>query len=171
MKLSKRGEYALRALIKLGMAHEAGRPMLRLQEIIEKEKIPTAFLEQIFAQLKEAGIVDGKRGKNGGYFLAKPADTISLGHIVRLIDGPLAPISCVSQTNYKRCSCPDEEHCGLRMLMLNVRNSLSKVLDEYTLAHIVETTLIKIRQDGLPIPFAPPPPLRLKVDSTLDYEI
>ena len=88
MKVSKRGEYALRALIDLGVAHEAGRPMLRLQEIVLKENIPSAFLEQIFAQLRGAGIVDGKRGKNGGYFLAKPADTISMGQIVRLLMVP-----------------------------------------------------------------------------------
>jgi Rrf2 family protein len=154
MKVSKRGEYALRALIDLGIAHEAGRPLLRLQEIVTKESIPSAFLEQIFAQLRAAGIVDGKRGKNGGYFLAKPADTISMGQIVRLIDGPLAPIACVSQTKYERCSCPDEEHCGLRMLMLDVRNSIANILDRYTLAQVVEVTLRKLRRDKLPIPFA-----------------
>ncbi len=155
MKLSKRGEYALRALIDLGIAHEAGREMLRLQEIIDKEKIPSAFLEQIFAQLREAGIVSAKRGKNGGYFLAKPGADISMGHIVRLIDGPLAPIRCVSQTQYERCTCPDEEHCGLRMLMLDVRNSIASILDRYSLAQVVEITLRKLRRDHIPIPFAP----------------
>jgi Rrf2 family protein len=154
MKLSKRGEYALRALIDLGIALEAGRPMLRLQEIVSKENIPSAFLEQIFAQLRGAGIVDGKRGKNGGYFLAKPADTISMGHVVRLIDGPLAPIGCVSQTKYERCTCPDEEHCGLRMLMLDVRNSIANILDRYTLGQVVEITLRRLRRDNLPIPFS-----------------
>ncbi len=156
MKLSKRGEYALRALIDLGIAHEAGRKMVRLNEIIEKQNIPSAFVEQIFAQLREAGIVDAKRGKYGGYFLAQPADTISMGQIVRLIDGPLAPIGCVSQTRYERCTCPDEEHCGLRMLMLDVRNSIADILDRYTLAQIVEVTLRKLRRDNLPIPFANP---------------
>ena len=82
MKLSKRGEYALRALIDLGIAHEAGREVIRLNEIIEKQTIPAAFLEQIFAQLRAAGIVGAKRGKSGGYFLAQPADTISMGQIV-----------------------------------------------------------------------------------------
>lgn len=154
MKLSKRGEYALRALIALGIAHEAGRPMLRLQEIVAQENIPSAFLEQIFAQLRGAGFVDGKRGKNGGYFLAKPADTISMGQVVRLIDGPLAPIGCVSQTKYERCSCPDEEHCGLRMLMLDVRNSIANILDRYTLGQVVEATLGRLRKDNRPIPFS-----------------
>jgi Rrf2 family protein len=154
MKLSKRGEYALRALIDLGIAHSAGREMIRLQEIVAKENIPTAFLEQIFAQLRQAGFVDGKRGKGGGYFLAKPADTISMGQIVRLIDGPLAPIGCVSQTAYERCTCPDEEHCGLRMLMMDVRNSIADILDRYTLAQVIDITLRKLRRDNLPIPFS-----------------
>jgi Rrf2 family protein len=154
MKLSKRGEYALRGLIDLGMAHEAGREMLRVHEIVTKENIPTAFLEQIFAQLRQEGIIDAKRGKNGGYFLARPADTISMGYIVRLIDGPLAPIGCVSQTQYEKCSCPDENHCGLRILMLDVRNAIASILDRYTLAQVVEVTIRALRRDGLPLPFA-----------------
>jgi Rrf2 family protein len=154
MKLSKRGEYALRGLIDLALAHAAGRPMIRLVEIIEKENIPTAFLEQIFMQLREAGFVEAKRGKFGGYSLAKPADTITVGQIVRLIDGPLAPIGCVSQTNYEKCSCPDEDHCGLRMLMLDVRNSIANILDKYTLAQVAEVTIQKLRRDGLPLPFS-----------------
>ena len=156
MKLSKRGEYALRGLIDIGIAHEGGREMLRVQEIVEKEGIPTAFLEQIFAQLRQAGIIEGKRGKNGGYFLAKPADTISMGAVVRLIDGPLAPIRCVSQTQYEKCSCPDESHCGLRMLMLDVRNAIADILDRYSLAQVVEVTIRALRRDGQPIPFANP---------------
>jgi len=153
MKLSKRGEYALRALIDLGIAHEMGRRLVRLNEISEKDRIPGPFLEQIFIQLREAGYVDGKRGKSGGYFLARPSDTISIGAVVRLIDGPLAPIGCVSQSQYERCTCPDEEHCGLRMLMLDVRNAIANVLDRYTLAQVVEVTLRKLKRDGLDIPF------------------
>lgn len=157
MKLSKRGEYALRALIDLGIAHHVGRDLIGLPEIVAKEKIPAPFLEQILAQLRSAGIVDGKRGKNGGYFLAKPADTISIGQIVRLIDGPLAPIRCVSQTKYQPCTCPDEDHCGLRMLMLDVRNAIANILDQYTLSQIVEITMRKLLRDELPLPFQSPP--------------
>ncbi len=167
MKLSKRGEYALRGLIDLALAQEAGRPMIRLVEIIEKENIPTAFLEQIFMQLREAGLVDAKRGKHGGYFLAKPADTITVGQIVRLIDGPLAPIGCVSQTSYEKCSCPDEEHCGLRMLMMDVRNSIAGILDKYTLNQVVEITIRKLRRNGLPIPFSIPN----TGDGNVDFQI
>src|SRR5215210_9323083 len=153
MKLSKRGEYALRALIDLGIASELGRPILQISELAEKEKLPIKFLEQIFTQLKSAGYVKSKRGKLGGYSLGKPMNRIKFGAVIRLIDGPLAPLPCVSQTAYSRCTCPDEAHCGLRMLMLDVRNAISKILDRYSLAQIVEITLRKMRRDKAPMPF------------------
>src|SRR5919106_4226105 len=153
MKLSKRGEYALRALIDLGIASELGWPMLQVSELAAKEKLPIKFLEQIFTQLKSAGYVTSRRGKFGGYSLARPMTQIKFGAVIRLIDGPLAPIRCVSQTSYSRCSCPDEIHCGLRMLMFDVRNAISTVLDRYTLADIVEITLRKYRRDKVTPPF------------------
>ncbi len=153
MKISKRGEYALRALIDLGIAHELGRPLLKINELVAKERLPVKFLEQILTQLRGAGFIETKRGKAGGYSLAKPARAISLGKVIRLIDGPLAPISCVSVTAYERCSCPDEDHCGLRMLMLDVRNAIARILDRYVLADVVGITLRKMRRDGVPIPF------------------
>ena len=153
MKLSKRGEYALRALIDLGIASELGWPMLQISELASKEKLPIKFLEQIFTQLKSAGYVASRRGKFGGYSLARPMSRIKFGAVIRLIDGPLAPIRCVSQTSYARCSCPDEIHCGLRMLMFDVRNAISTVLDRYTLADIVEITLRKYRRDKVTSPF------------------
>ena len=137
MKISKRGEYALRALIDLGIASELGWPMLQISELASKEKLPIKFLEQIFTQLKTAGYVESRRGKFGGYSLARPMNRIKFGEIIRLIEGPLAPIRCVSQTSYARCSCPDEAHCGLRILMFDVRNAISTILDRYTLADIV----------------------------------
>src|SRR5246127_1430590 len=156
MKISKRGEYALRALIDFGIAYELGRPLLKIGELVEKERLPVKFLEQILTQLRLAGYIETKRGKAGGYFLAKPPREISLGQVIRLIDGPLAPISCVSVTAYERCTCPDEAHCGLRMLMLDVRNALSRILDRTTLAEIVEITLRKLRRDNVVPPFLPP---------------
>lgn len=153
MRLTKRGEYALRALIDLGIAQELGRPMLQIAEMADRENIPIKFLEQILVQLKEAGYLDSKRGKQGGYFLAKPMDTITIGDVVRQLEGPLAPISCVSQNFYERCSCPDEAHCGLRMLMMDVRNAIANILDHYTLGQTVEVTLRKIRRDGVVMPF------------------
>ncbi len=153
MKLSKRGEYALRALIDFGIAQELGRPLLKIGELVAKERLPVKFLEQILTQLRGGGYIETKRGKAGGYFLAKPAREISLGQVIRLIDGPLAPISCVSVTAYERCSCPDEDHCGLRMLMLDVRNAIARILDRYVLADVVSITLRKMRRDGVAIPF------------------
>ncbi len=153
MKISKRGEYALRALIDFGIAQELGRPMLKIGELVEKERLPVKFLEQILTQLRGAGYIQTKRGKAGGYFLAKPAREISLGKVIRLIDGPLAPISCVSVTAYEPCTCPDEAHCGLRMLMLDVRNAIARILDRYVLGDVVDITLRKMRRDGVPVPF------------------
>ena len=153
MKISKRGEYALRALIDFGIAHELGRPLMKIGELVEKERLPVKFLEQILTQLRGAGYIETKRGKAGGYFLAKPPREISLGQVIRLIDGPLAPISCVSVTAYEPCTCPDEAHCGLRMLMLDVRNAIARILDRYVLGDVVDITLRKMRRDGVPIPF------------------
>jgi Rrf2 family protein len=156
MNLSKRSEYALRALIDIGTASELGRPRLQVSELAAKEKLPVKFLEQILAQLKAAGYVESKRGRLGGYSLAKRMDRIKFGPVIRLIDGPLAPIRCVSETSYARCTCPDEVHCGLRMLMLDVRNAIAKILDRYTLAEIVEITLRKLRRDKVtPLFFQP----------------
>jgi Rrf2 family protein len=145
----------LRALIDLGIASELGWPLLQTSQLAAKERLPIKFLEQIFTQLKTAGYVKSKRGKLGGYSLAKKMDKIRFGEVIRLIDGPLAPIRCVSQTAYQRCSCPDEVHCGLRMLMLDVRNAIARILDRYTLADIVEITLRKLRRDKIVPPFLP----------------
>ena len=157
MRLTKRGEYALRALIDLGIAQEVGRPMIQIAEIAKKENLPIKFLEQILVLLKGAGYLESKRGKQGGYCLAKPMDSITIGDVVRKIEGPLAPIPCVSQNFYERCSCPDEAHCGLRILMLDVRNAIANILDRYTLAQTVEVTLRRMRRDGVTLPFSKPP--------------
>jgi Rrf2 family protein len=154
MKLSKRGEYALRSLINLGIAAKVGRKLVRVTELAKAEDLPVKFLEQVVQQLREAGYVESTRGKHGGYRLAKPADQIAIGSIVRLIDGPLAPIGCVSQTAYEPCNCPDEAHCGLRMLMLDVRNAIAAILDRYTLADVVDVTTRKMVRDGIPLPFS-----------------
>jgi Rrf2 family protein len=155
MKLSKKGEYALRSLINLGIAAEVGRPLVPASELAENEQLPVKFLEQILQTLKDAGLVKSERGKFGGYRLAKKPREITIGQVVRLIDGPLAPIGCVSHSAYEKCTCPDEAHCGLRMLMLDVRNAIAGILDRYTLADVVEVTLRKLRRDNVPLPFSP----------------
>ena len=153
MRVSKRGEYALRSLINLGIARELSRPVVPIRELAHKENIPIKFLEAILLDLNKAGYLSSKRGKGGGYSLKKPANKIIIGDVVRLIDGPLAPIRCASVTAYKKCSCPDEAHCGLRLLMVDVRNAIANILDRYSLADIDAVTLRKIRRDKAPLPY------------------
>lgn len=148
MRLSKKGEYGLRALINLGIAQEVGNQRVAAGTLARADNLPLRFLEQILIQLRMAGYVDTVRGKGGGYFVAKPTSEIKIGEIVRLLDGPLAPIGCASQSAYERCSCPDETHCGLRMLMIDVRNAIANILDRYTLHDVVEITLRKLRRNG-----------------------
>src|SRR5512138_2729964 len=135
MRLSKRGEYGLRAMIALARPGPDGTPpIVQIREIAEREQIPPKFLEQILLALKNAGLLHSKMGVGGGYHLARPAAEISLGQIVRVLDGPLAPVKCVSQMAYEPCGCPDEATCGLRLVMGDVRNAISNVLDGTSLA-------------------------------------
>ena len=154
MHLSKKSEYALRATIHLGIAAEVGRGTVSGSELAESNRLPLKFVERILQELRETGIVETRRGKFGGYTLAKPAEEISIGQIVRLMDGRLAPICCASENAYQPCTCPDEDHCGLRMIMIDVRNAIANILDRYTVAQVVEVTLRKMRRDGIVPPFA-----------------
>jgi len=154
MHLSKKAEYALRATIHLGIAHELGLATVAGADLAEANRLPLKFIERILQELREAGIVETRRGKFGGYTLAKPPESIGIGDLVRLMDGRLAPICCASETAYQRCTCPDEAHCGLRMLMIDVRNAIANILDRYTIAQVVEVTLRKMRRDGIEPPFA-----------------
>lgn len=134
MKLSLRGEYALRALVVLGLNY--GQNVLRIQAISEQQNIPKRFLEQILNDLKSAGVVDSKRGVAGGYRLSKPPEEISLAVVIRHIEGPLAPVSCVSEKFYARCSCPDEAKCGIRNVMKEVRDAIVRILENVTVAEL-----------------------------------
>ena len=154
MHLSKKAEYALRATIHLGMAAEVGRRSVSGAELAEANRLPLKFVERILQELREAGLVETHRGKFGGYALAKPADQIGIGELVRLMDGRLAPICCASEHAYQPCTCPDEAHCGLRMVMIDVRNAIAAILDRYSVAQVVEVTLRKMRRDGIVPPFA-----------------
>jgi len=154
MHLSKKSEYALRATIHLGIAAEVGRGTVSGADLAEANRLPLKFIERILQELREAGIVETHRGKFGGYSLAKPADQIGIGELIRLMDGRLAPICCASENAYQSCTCPDEDHCGLRMVMIDVRNAIANILDRYTVAQVVEVTLRKMRRDGIVPPFA-----------------
>jgi len=136
MKLSLRGEYALRALIVLGL-HQ-GEDVVRIQTISEQQNIPKRFLEQILNDLKTAGILESKRGLAGGYRLKLAPEQITLARVIRLIEGPLAPVSCVSENFYEKCTCPDESRCGIRSIMQEVRDAIVKILEQVTLAQLCD---------------------------------
>jgi Rrf2 family protein len=110
--------------------------MVQIKDISVQEKIPTKYLEQILLALKNAGLLHSKMGIGGGYYLAKAPEQINLGKIIRVLDGPLAPIRCVSQMAYEPCGCPDEETCGLRMVMGDVRDAIAKILENTTLEDV-----------------------------------
>jgi Rrf2 family protein len=136
MKLSLRGEYALRALLVLGLNYD--RPVVRIQTISEQQNIPKRFLEQILNDLKSAGIVQSRRGVSGGYRLAKKPEQITLAAVVRHIEGALAPVSCVSEQFYEKCSCPDESRCAIRSVMKEVREAVVKIAEQVTVAELCE---------------------------------
>jgi Rrf2 family protein len=137
VKLSKKSEYGLRALIEL--TRNYGRPIKR-QEIGERQNVPVVFLEHILLRLKHAGLVASTRGARGGYALIKPPSKVTLGHVIRILDGPLAPIGCVSKTAYKKClDCPyaTKAHCPLQHVMGGVRNAIAGILDNYSLEDFI----------------------------------
>jgi Rrf2 family protein len=136
VKISQRGHYALRALVVLGMNYS--EKVVRIQTISSAQNIPKRFLEQILNELKAAGILESKRGIAGGYRLGRPPEQITLAEVIRLIEGPLAPVGCVSEKFYERCSCPSEEKCGIRSIMKDVREAIVKVLEGVTVAQLCE---------------------------------
>lgn len=141
MRLSKKSEYALRALLQLTEAY--GQRLVRRSDIAERQHIPMGFLESILLQLKHAGVLASRPGVDGGFRLIKKPEQISLGSIIRALDGPLAPIPCVSQTAYQMCQdCPyaDAPQCPIKMPMLEVRNAIAGVLDHYSLQDFAQST-------------------------------
>jgi Rrf2 family protein len=132
--LSRKAKYALRALSVLALAEPA---QLQARRIAGEAKVPEKFLETILVELRNAGIVSSRRGTIGGHSLAKPADQIMVGDIVRIIDGPIAPIRCASVTAYQPCAdCIDPQTCALRDLMGDVRDAMSNVIDRRTLREL-----------------------------------
>jgi Rrf2 family protein len=134
MKLSLRGEYALRALLVLGLNY--GQPVTKIQTISEQQNIPKRFLEQILNELKSGGFVTSRRGVAGGYRLARPPEEITLAAVVRHMEGALAPISCVSERFYEKCSCPDEARCAIRSAMKEIREAVIQVAERITVAEL-----------------------------------
>ena len=137
MMISKKTKYALKALYHLA-EQPSGQPVL-IADLARAENIPKKFLEFILLSLRKGGILQSRIGKGGGYYLALPAAKVTLGNVVRILEGDLAPVQCLSETNYARCDeCQDEATCGIRLVMVDVNEALALVLDNLTLADMVE---------------------------------
>jgi len=133
--LSKKSQYAFKALTYLAQKFNEG-PVL-IAEISKKKKIPLKFLENILLELKKAGILDSKKGKGGGYFLKKDPSKVNVANVIRLVNGPIAMLPCVSLYFYERCKNCDEKHCGLHDMMIQVRDASLNILENRTLKDLL----------------------------------
>jgi Rrf2 family protein len=135
--ISKRTQYGLKAMLALGSRYGEG-PVV-IATLSKQETIPIKFLELILLDLKGNGLLISKKGPRGGYQLSRPPSTITVGSLIRLIEGPLAPIPCASETAYRACEeCGDIESCGTRIIMRQVRDAMANVLDRTTLADLIK---------------------------------
>ena len=132
ISLTQKAKYALKALVFLAKEYEQG-PVL-IAKIAESERISQKFLELILLELKNHGVLQSKKGRGGGYWLARPPEDIYLGHVIRIFEGALAPLPCASKRYYRRCEeCADEATCEVRAVMLEVKAATLRVLDTTTL--------------------------------------
>lgn len=136
MRISRKAEYALRAL--LAIARASPGQLHQIQDLSRLENIPVKFLEQILLNLKHAGFLTSKRGVGGGYTLQRSASAITVGEVLRVIDGPLAPVPCAAADPPEPCSCPDPSTCPLRLMMTRVRHAISAELDALSLETAVQ---------------------------------
>ena len=135
--ISKKTKYALKALLYLARKYNQG-PVL-ISDLARDERIPKKFLELILLTLKNNGVLQSRKGKGGGYYLGKLPREISVGNVIRILDGPLAPVPCVSETAYAKCQeCVDERTCGIRPVMKDVRDAIANILDNTSLADMLE---------------------------------
>jgi len=149
-QLSKRTQYSLRALYAL--ARDYGHGPTLISRLSQEEAIPKKFLEQILLSLKGLGLVASKKGKGGGYKLVQPPEQITLAAVIRMIEGPLAPLPCASETRFRKCDeCVDIETCGTRIVMKEVRDAMADILERTTLASVcrkVDAARQKQRPEG-----------------------
>ncbi|HEV8339034.1 MAG TPA: Rrf2 family transcriptional regulator [bacterium] len=136
MGISTRTEYATRALLDLALAREG--TVVKTADVAERQRIPKKYLEQILLVFKREGMVRSKPGLHGGYMLARPARQITMAEVVRAVDGPLAPVRCVSLTAYAPCTCPHEEVCPLRAVWQEARRAMAEVLERTSLADVAD---------------------------------
>ncbi|GLG00038.1 AsnC family transcriptional regulator [Alicyclobacillus hesperidum subsp. aegles] len=136
MKISSRTEYGLRAMVALAMMAGVDRPV-PLRAVAESESIPEPFLDQIMAKLRRANLVTSVRGANGGYHLSRPADEISVGELVRVLEGSLAPVACVGEADSSESACDLFVGCHARNVWVRVTNAITRALDALTLADVM----------------------------------
>jgi Rrf2 family protein len=140
--LTKKSKYALKALLYLAKDEEQ---LVQISELSQKENIPQKFLENILLELRNHGLLYSKRGKDGGYKLGKPPEEITFGQVIRILDGPLAPIGCVSQMAYQKCEeCEDEKTCNIRRVMQKVRDETASILDGTSLKSAINQGILNI---------------------------
>ena len=137
MSISAKGEYAARAMMYLAMKYGDGVPV-KAEEISRDQVIPKKYLESILLLFKNKALVISKSGVNGGYHLARHPSEITMAEIIRVIDGPLAPMPCVSLTSYVPCSCADESRCALKTVWQEARDQFVEVLERITLQDVVD---------------------------------
>jgi Rrf2 family protein len=135
MKLSNRGEYALRALLVLGLHY--GEKVVPIHTISAEQNIPRKFLDHILSDLKQLGAVESDRGFRGGYRLARPPEHITLASVIRHLEGAMAPVGCVSERFYERCTCPNEALCPIRDVMKEAREGVVQLMERTTLADLI----------------------------------
>lgn len=154
LRLSKKGEYAVRALIEIGIRSQLVMvELVSVSSVAESTKIPEKFLEQILLILKNGGILKSKRGVDGGYALARSMESITMAEVVRIVDGPMCSLPCVEEGgrgSHSDCLCLDENSCGLKWMMQQARGTLFALLDGMTLQSIVSEVIQKrAKSDGL----------------------
>lgn len=148
MKLSKKGEYALLAMTYLSHNYiSSNNRIVQIHEISKKDNIPEKFLEGILLTLKKAGILQSQRGIGGGYTMNRDPDAVTLGEVIRIMDGPLAPLGCASKSAH--VYCPAEDGCGIQGVMLEVRNAISNVLDKMTFADLCDRIYGKFKKRSI----------------------
>ena len=134
--ISKKTQYGLKAMQALARHYQEGPIMIGT--LAREEAIPLKFLEVILLELRNHDVLESRLGRKGGYFLSRPPETITIGSIIRLLEGPLAPLPCASETAYRPCEeCTDVENCGTRIIMRQVRDAIAEVLDRTTLADLL----------------------------------
>ncbi|HRO10057.1 Rrf2 family transcriptional regulator [Amaricoccus sp.] len=137
--ISSKTKYAMKALIELAEERRRGGSSLRIEEIARRADAPKRFLEHILIDIRRSGIIASRRGRDGGYILIKPPETVSIGEVLRLIDGPIAPLPCLSRKAYRPCDdCHDEAACRIRRVFGDLYSAYLLMLESLTLADLMK---------------------------------